>query len=69
MESSKPVRVLVVARRTAATAGLGDAIRRRAAEGPATFALLVPRTAHGHQHLVGLLRCQHCAVTSLTVRF
>jgi hypothetical protein len=46
MESS-PSRVLVVAHRTAATAGLSDAVRRRASEGPARFTLLVPRTAHG----------------------
>ena len=49
MESSlsSPSRVLVVAHRTAATAGLSDAVRRRASAGPARFTLLVPRTAHG----------------------
>jgi len=47
MESAAPARVLVVAHRTAATAGLGDAIRRRAQAGPARFTLLVPRTTHG----------------------
>jgi hypothetical protein len=46
MESS-PSRVLVVAHRTAATAGLSDAVRRRASAGPARFTLLVPRTTHG----------------------
>jgi hypothetical protein len=52
MESSNPARILVVAHRTAATAGLGDAIRRRASEGPARFTLLVPRTAHGLHRLM-----------------
>jgi hypothetical protein len=47
MESSTPARVLVVAHRTAATHGLADAVRARAAAGPARFTLLVPRTAHG----------------------
>lgn len=52
MESSNPARILVVAHRTAATAGLGDAVRRRASEGPARFTLLVPRTAHGLHRLM-----------------
>ena len=52
MESSTPARVLLVAHRTAATAGLGDAVRRRAGEGPARFTLLVPRTAHGLHRLM-----------------
>ncbi|WP_205699619.1 hypothetical protein [Conexibacter sp. SYSU D00693] len=47
MESSRPARVLVVAHRTAATPALLDAVRRRAAEGPARFTLLVPNPAHG----------------------
>ena len=51
-ESSRPARVLVVAHRTAATPGLADAVRRRAATGPATFTLLVPRTAHGMHRLM-----------------
>ena len=42
MESSTPARVLVVAHRTAATPGLADAVRSRAAAGPARFTLLVP---------------------------
>jgi hypothetical protein len=42
MESASPAKVLVVAHRTAATPALLDAIRRRAAEGPAAFHLLVP---------------------------
>jgi hypothetical protein len=51
MESSQPARVLVVAHRTAATPVLADAVRRRAAASPATFTLLVPRTAHGLHRL------------------
>jgi hypothetical protein len=52
MESSTPARVLVVAHKTAATTGLGDAVRRRADEGPARFTLLVPRTSHGLHRIV-----------------
>ncbi|MGI8731163.1 MAG: hypothetical protein ACR2LK_14480 [Solirubrobacteraceae bacterium] len=47
MESSAPARVLVVANRTAATPALQDAVRERAASGPAVFTLLVPNSAHG----------------------
>jgi hypothetical protein len=47
MESSAPARVLVVAAKTAATPGLIDAVRQRAARGPATFTLLVPNPTHG----------------------
>ncbi len=48
MESaSAPARVLVVAHKTAATPGLLDAVRERAARGPALFTLLVPNAAHG----------------------
>ena len=42
-----PTRVLVVAHKTAATQPLLDAVRERAAEGPAKFTLLVPNPAHG----------------------
>jgi hypothetical protein len=52
MESSTPVRVLVVANRTAATPALVDAVRERASRGPARFTLLVPHTAHGLHRLV-----------------
>jgi hypothetical protein len=48
MESAQtPSRVLVVAHKTAATQPLLDAVRQRAAEGPAQFTLLVPNPAHG----------------------
>ena len=47
MESSDPVRVLVVAHKTAATPGLLNAVRERAARGPTQFTLLVPNAAHG----------------------
>lgn len=48
MESGQaPQRVLVVAHKTAATQPLLDAVRARAAEGPAIFTLLVPNYAHG----------------------
>jgi hypothetical protein len=47
MESSTPARVLVVAHKTAATPPLIEAVRERAARGPARFTLLVPNPAHG----------------------
>lgn len=52
MESSAPARVLVVAARTAATPALIEAVRERAARGPARFTLLVPNPAHGLHALV-----------------
>jgi hypothetical protein len=53
MESStSPTRVLVVAHRTAATPALIEAVRERAARGPATFTLLVPTPAHGLHRVV-----------------
>jgi hypothetical protein len=53
MESStSPKRILVVAHRTAATPGLIEAVRERAARGPATFTLLVPNPAHGLHRVV-----------------
>jgi len=53
MESSEtPIRVLVVAHKTAATQPLLDAVRERAERGPATFTLLVPNAAHGLHKVV-----------------
>jgi cell pole-organizing protein PopZ len=53
MESAQvPRKVLVVAHRTAATEPLLDAVRERAAEGPAVFTLLVPNSAHGLHKVV-----------------
>ena len=48
--AESPTRILVVAHKTAATQPLLDAVRERAAKGPATFTLLVPNPTHGlHQ--------------------
>ena len=49
---SEEARVLVVANKTAATPALLEAVRERAARGPAGFTLLVPNTAHGLHALV-----------------
>jgi hypothetical protein len=46
METSLVANVLVVAHKTAATPPLLDAIRQRAARGPARFQLLVPNPGH-----------------------
>ena len=52
MESSEQARVLVVAHKTAATPALLEAVRQRAARGPASFTLLVPNAAHGLHRVV-----------------
>jgi hypothetical protein len=52
MESSTPVRVLVVEHKTSATPQLLDAVRERARHGSCTFTLLVPNTTHGLHKVV-----------------
>jgi hypothetical protein len=52
MESSTPIRVLVVAHKTAATPPLIEAVRERAQRGPCTFTLLVPSQPHGLHKVV-----------------
>jgi hypothetical protein len=47
-----PTRVLIVAARTAATPGLMEAVRERAARGACTFTLLVPNPTHGLHSVV-----------------
>ena len=47
-----PASVLVVAHRTAATAALLDAVRDRAARGPARFTLLVPNSPSGLHRVI-----------------
>lgn len=51
-EPSTPLRVLVVAHKTAATPPLLDAVRERAQRAPCTFTLLVPNPAHGLHKVV-----------------
>lgn len=48
----QPARVLLVANRTAAAEALCDAVRARAARGPATFHLVVPAHPHGLHRFV-----------------
>jgi hypothetical protein len=56
MESSTSPSVLVVAHKTAATPALLDAIRERAARGPARFHLLVPNPVLADWHPVHTAR-------------
>ena len=49
MEAAAPARVLILAYKTAATPALLDAVRQRAAQGPARFTLVVPAITHGLQ--------------------
>jgi hypothetical protein len=48
----EPAHVLIVAHQTAATPGLLDAVRERAARSPAQFHLVVPQQPHGIHKLV-----------------
>lgn len=50
--SETPIRVLVVAHKTAATQPLLDAVRERAQRGPCAFTLLVPNATHGLHKIV-----------------
>jgi hypothetical protein len=50
MGPAKPARVLVVSDRTAATPALLQAVRERAARGPAEFRVLVPNPAPPEWH-------------------
>jgi hypothetical protein len=51
MDADHRPRVLVVAHKTAATPALIEAVRGRAARGPASFTLLVPAASHGLDRL------------------
>ena len=49
---SDPASVLVVAHQTAVGSALLEAVRERAAQGPARFHLVVPRSPHGMHKVV-----------------
>jgi hypothetical protein len=52
MESSTPVRVLVVEHKTLTTQALLDAVAERARRGPSVFTLLIPNPAPGLHKVV-----------------
>jgi hypothetical protein len=52
MRSTSPTRVLIVARQTADSPQLTEAVSRRASGGPCTFTLLVPATSRGLHRIV-----------------
>jgi hypothetical protein len=52
MESSVPIRVLIVEHKTSRTPQLLDAVRERARRGSCTFTLLVPNATHGLHKVV-----------------
>ena len=51
-EAGSPARVLIVAHQTADSPKLLAAVAKRAAEGPCSYTLLVPATAHGLHRVV-----------------
>jgi hypothetical protein len=70
LEASRPANVLVVAHRTAATPALLEAVRERAARGPARFHLLVPNLAVAAEVTDGererrLVEAEHVLVLAL----
>lgn len=52
MESSVPVRVLIVEHRSTVSQSLLEAVSERAQRGPCVFTLLIPNPAHGLHRVV-----------------